>query len=129
MPGAFFGRSRLLAVDGSVFNTADTQANEQAFGRSRNHYGKGAYPQVRCVLLSECGSHALGGLTMDRYDVSEVHGAHQVLSQIGPNMLVLVDAGITSAGFFEHGPRQRSHALGALEAGAWRALAQATPLS
>jgi hypothetical protein len=30
MPGAFFGRYRLMAVDGSVFNTADTQANEQA---------------------------------------------------------------------------------------------------
>jgi Transposase DDE domain/Insertion element 4 transposase N-terminal len=119
MPSAFFGRYRLMAVDGSVFNTADTQANEQAFGRSSNQYGKGAYPQVRCVLLCECGSHAVVGLAMDRYDVSEVHGAHQLLSQIGPNMLVLVDAGITSAGFFEHVRTQGGHALGALQAGTW----------
>jgi hypothetical protein len=90
--------------------------------RSSNQYGKGAYPQVRCVLLSECGSHAVVGLTMDRYDVSEVHGAHQLLSQIGPNMLVLVDAGITSAGFFEHVRKQRGHALGALPAGTWEHL-------
>jgi hypothetical protein len=48
--------------------------------------GKGAYPQVRCVLLCECGTHAVVALTMDRYDVSEVHGAHRLLSQIGPNM-------------------------------------------
>jgi hypothetical protein len=40
-----------MAIDGSVFNTADTAANEQAFGRSSNQYGKGAYPQVRCVRL------------------------------------------------------------------------------
>src|SRR5438874_10088571 len=89
---------------------------------SSNQYGKGAYPQVRCVLLCECGSHAVVGLSMDRYDVSEVHGAHQLLSQIGPNMLVLVDAGITSAGFFEHVRTQGGHALGALQAGTWEHL-------
>ena len=122
MPSAFFGRYRLMAIDGSVFNTADTAANEQAFGRSSNQYGKGAYPQVRAVLLSECGSHAVVGLTMDRYDVSEVHGAHHLLSEIGPNMLLLVDAGITSAGFFERVRKQGAHALGALEAGAWEKL-------
>jgi hypothetical protein len=122
MPGAFFGRYRLMGIDGSVFNTADTQANEQAFGRSSNQYGKGAYPQVRCVLLCECGSHAVVGLVMDRYDVSEVHGAHRLLSQLGPDMLVMVDAGITSAGFFEHVRSRRSHALGALQAGTWEHL-------
>lgn len=36
MPSAFFGRYRLMAIDGTVFNTPDTQANAQAFGRSRN---------------------------------------------------------------------------------------------
>src|SRR5437879_6166431 len=54
MPSAFFGRYRLMAIDGTVFNTPDTVANDAAFGRSSNHYGKGAYPQVRCVLLAEC---------------------------------------------------------------------------
>src|SRR5229473_2792131 len=76
MPSAFFGRYRLIAIDGTVFNTADTQANEAAFGRSSNQYGKGAYPQVRCVLLAECGSHAVVELEISRYDGSEVHGAH-----------------------------------------------------
>jgi hypothetical protein len=32
---------------------------------------------VRGVLLSECGSHAVVGLEMDPYRVSEVHGAHR----------------------------------------------------
>jgi hypothetical protein len=124
MPGAFFGRYRLMAIDGTVFNTADTKANSLAFGRSSNQYGPGAYPQVRCVLLAECGSHAVVGLEMGRYDVSEVHGAHHLLEQVGRNMLVLVDAGITSGGFIEHVRERGAHLLGALEAGAWEHLSQ-----
>src|SRR5438874_1053815 len=119
MPGAFFGRYRLMAIDGTLFNTADTTANAAAFGRSSNQYGPGAYPQVKCELLAECGSHAVVGLEMDRYDVSEVHGAYRLLSQIGPDMLVLVDAGLISGAFIEQVPARRAHVLGALEAGAW----------
>ena len=99
---AFFGRYRLMAIDGTVFNTADTFANAAAFGRSSNQYGPGAYPQVRCVLLAECGSHGVVGLEIDRYDVSEVHGAHHLLLQVGPEMLVLVDAGITGGEGFSN---------------------------
>ena len=122
MPAAFFGRYRLMAIDGTVFNTPDTPANAAAFGRSSNQYGPGAYPQVRCVLLAECGSHAVVGLNIDRYDVSEVHGAHRLLEQMGPNMLMLMDAGITSGGFLEHVRARGAHALGALEAGTWEHL-------
>src|SRR5437588_5569016 len=124
LPSAFFGRYRLMAIDGTVFNTPDTPANAAAFGRSSNQYGPGAYPQVRGVLLAECGSHAVVGLEMGRYDVSEVHGAHHLLEHVGPDMLVLVDAGITSGGFLEHVREQRAHALGALEAGVWEHLSQ-----
>ena len=122
MPSAFFGRYRLMAIDGSVFNTPDTPANAAAFGRSSNQYGKGAYPQVRCVLLAECGSHAVVGLSINRYDISEVHGAHGLLEQVGPDMLVMTDAGITAGGFVQHVRKLGAHALGALEAGAWENL-------
>jgi hypothetical protein len=62
------------------------------------------------------------GLEIDSYDVSEVHGAHRLLEQIGRNMLVLVDAGITSGGFIEHVRERGAHVLGALEAGVWEHL-------
>ncbi len=124
MPTAFFGRYRLMAIDGTLFNTPDTQANTAAFGRSSNQYGPGAYPQVRCVLLTECGSHAVVGLEMDRYEVSEVHGAHRLVEQVGPEMLVMVDAGITSGGFLAHARERRAHVLAALEAGAWEHLSR-----
>ncbi|HEY6410799.1 MAG TPA: IS4 family transposase, partial [Ktedonobacteraceae bacterium] len=119
IPGAFFGRYRLMAIDGTVFNTPETDVNVKAFGRSSNQYGPGAYPQVRCGLLAECGPHAVVGLESDGYAVSEVHGAHRLLEQIGPDMLVMVDAGITSGGFMEQVRERHAHVLGALEAGAW----------
>lgn len=119
MPSAFFGRYRLMAIDGTLFHVPDTAANAAAFGRSSNQYGPGAYPQVKCVLLAECGSHAVVGLEMDRYDVSEVHGAYRLLAQVGPDMLVLVDAGLISGAFIEQVRQRKAHALGALEAGAW----------
>ncbi len=122
MPSAFFGRYRLMAIDGTVFNTADTQANEAAFGRSSNQYGKGAYPQVRAVLLAECGSHAVVELEISRYDVSEVHGAHRLLDELERDTLLLVDAGIISGGFLEHARQRGVHVLGALEAGVWEHL-------
>jgi hypothetical protein len=122
LPSGFFGRYRLLGIDGTLFNTPDTPANEAAFGRSSNQYGKGAYPQVRCVLLVECGSHAVIGLQIAAYTVSEVHGAHQLLDQVGPDHLVLVDAGIVSGGFCEHVRARKAHVLGALEAGVWEKL-------
>ena len=90
--------------------------------RSSNQYGPGAYPQVRCVLLAECGSHAVVGLEIDRYDVSEVHGAHRLLDELGRDTLVLVDAGISSGGFLEHARQRGVQVLGALEAGVWEHL-------
>jgi hypothetical protein len=124
MPSAFFGRYRLMAIDGTIFNTPDTPANSAAFGGSSNQYGPCPSPQVRCVLLAECGSHAVVGLDIERYDVSEVHGAHRLLEQMGSNMLVLQDAGITSGGFLAHVRERGAHALGALEAGTWEQLSQ-----
>lgn len=119
MPNAFFGRYRLMAIDGTLFHIPDTTANAAAFGRSSNQYGPGAYPQVKCVLLAECGSHAVVGLEMDRYDVSEVHGAYRLLSQVGSDTLLLVDAGLISGAFIEQVRARRAHILGALEVGAW----------
>jgi len=129
MPSAFYGRYRLMAIDGTLFNTPDTAANRAAFGGSSNQYGPGAYPQVRCVGLAECGSHAVVGLEIGPYTESEVHGAHRLLEQVGPHMLVLMDAGITSGGFLEHLRQRRAHGLGALEAGVWEQVEQTRRLA
>lgn len=124
MPTAFFGRYRIMAVDGTLFNTPDTPANDAAFGRSSNQYGPGAYPQVRATLLAECGSHAVVGLDLSGYGESEVHGAQRLLQTLGPDTLLLADANIISGGLLERARRRKVHVLGALEAGVWEHLPQ-----
>jgi hypothetical protein len=58
--GAWFRGWRLLAVDGTCLDVADTPANDQAFGRPATHRGeRAAFPQVRLVAVAECGTHAI----------------------------------------------------------------------
>ena len=86
---------------------------------SLNQYGKGAYPQVRCVLLAECGTHAVAGMQISRYDESEVHGSHLLLRLVSRDMLVLVDGGLISAGFIQAVRDRGGHVLASLPSGMW----------
>src|SRR5260370_36586980 len=90
-----------MALDGSLFNLPDTAANEQAFGRSRNQYGKGAFPQARAVFLTECGSHATIGLHIGRYEEAELHGAYALLPQVSRGMLLMHDANFFGGAYLE----------------------------
>src|SRR5256884_9505682 len=105
---------RLMAIDGTLFNTQDTTRNDAAFGRSQNQYGKGAYPQIRVVSLLECGSHVTIDISLGGYCRSEVHGAHDVLGKVTAGMLVMHDAGLFGGGLWQ-GLRQReAHVLSAI---------------
>src|SRR5216683_81758 len=100
-PGAWYHGYRLMALDGSLFNLPDTLANEQAFGRSHNQAGKGAYPQARAVFLTECGSHATIALHLGRYDEAELHGAYALLPQVSRGMLLMQDANFFGGAYLE----------------------------
>ena len=100
-PGAFYRGHRLMALDGTLFNVPDTPANDAAFGRSSNQYGKGAYPQIRCVSLLECGSHATVAMSLSASTRHETHGAHDVLGWVQAGMLVMHDAGLFGGGLWQ----------------------------
>ncbi|TME59545.1 MAG: IS4 family transposase [Chloroflexi bacterium] len=100
-PGAFYKGYRLMALDGTLFNVPDTPANDAAFGRSRNQYGKGAYPQIRCVSLLECGSHATIAMSLSPYTRQETHGAHDLLGWVQAGMLVMHDARLFGGGLWQ----------------------------
>src|SRR5260221_3113691 len=100
-PGAWYQGYRLMALDGSLFNVADTRANAQACGRSCNQYGKGAYPQARAVMLTECGSHATIGLHLGDYNEAELHGAYALLPQLARGMFLLHDANFFGGAYLE----------------------------
>ena len=86
--------------------------------------GQGPIRRYAVCSWPSVASHAVVGLEIDGYADADAHGAHRLLEQVGANMLVLVDAGITSGGFLEQARERRAHVLGALEAGAWEHLSR-----
>jgi hypothetical protein len=93
-PGAFWRGLRLMAVDGTVLETADTAANAAFFGRPRNRPGQVvAYPQLRVAALIESGTHVIVDAEIGSYHTGEVELSQQLVRSLRPGMLVLADRG------------------------------------
>jgi len=96
--GAFYRGLRLMSLDGTCLDVADTPHNAEAFGRpgSSRRQGGGAFPQLRLVAVSECGTHAITSAAMGPYETSENALADQLLGSLGPGLLCLADRGFYS---------------------------------
>ena len=57
--GAWYRQWRLISLDGSTLDVADTEENESAFGRPGASRGASAFPKIRFVALLESGTHVL----------------------------------------------------------------------
>src|SRR5680860_1288266 len=100
-PGAFYRGWRLVSIDGTCIDVADTPANSTQFGRAGTGRGDGsAFPQLRVVALGECGTHAVIAAAMDSYDVGEVSLAKAMITALTPGMLCLADRGFTAHPLF-----------------------------
>lgn len=91
--GAWYRDWRLMSIDGTCIDVADTPANEAAFGRpgTARGEGAGAFPQVRLVGLAECGTHALTGAAMGACSTGETTLTRDLLGSLHRGMLVLAD--------------------------------------
>jgi Transposase DDE domain len=114
--GAFCCGLRLMAIDGTVEDVPDTEANAAAFGRQHGSRGDGAFPQVQGVYLVECGTHAIVDATFGPYGTSERDGAHVVLRAVRAGMLVMWDRGLHEYDLFWAVRQRGAHALGRLPA-------------
>src|SRR5437660_8581469 len=99
-PGAFYKGWRLMALDGTVYNVPDSDANAAAFGRpSGGHRGDGAFPQVRKVSLVEAGTHvevAFVAKGIKGPDSGEQRLAPGLFRHLRPDMLLVWDRGFFS---------------------------------
>ncbi len=94
--GAFAFGLRLVAIDGTTEDVPDTPRNAAYFGRHHGDRGESAFPQVKGVYLSECGTHAIFDAVFYPCHTSEHDGARRLLRSVEPDMLVLVDRGLYS---------------------------------
>jgi Insertion element 4 transposase N-terminal/Transposase DDE domain len=95
-PGAWYRGRRVMALDGVILDVPDTPENVARFEKKEHAGGMSAYPQVRIVGLTECGSHAMVAAALDRWRVYERDLARRLLSRFDSNMLILADRGFFS---------------------------------
>jgi len=115
-PGAFLLGYRLMAIDGTTEDVADTPENAAAFGRQNTGRGESAYPQMRGVYLAECGTHAIVDAGFWPLKTGERTGGLRMLRSLTAGMLVMWDRGFHDYDMVV-GARQRgSHVLSRLPA-------------
>lgn len=106
--GSWYGRWRVVTLDGSTFDVADSEGNEATFGRPGSSRGGSSFPQVRVVGLVENGTHVLFGAQMSGCRTAEQTLAHKVIASLRRNMLCLADRN-----FFGYELWQQARATGA----------------
>ena len=89
--GAFYGKRRLVTLDGSTLDVADQAANRAAFGYPGASRGASAFPQLRFIALLENGTHVLFASRLGPYATGEITLAKQVLPALEKGMLCLAD--------------------------------------
>ncbi|MGW3982777.1 IS4 family transposase [Streptomyces mirabilis] len=92
-PGCFWRGLRLLAVDATCWDVADSPANEAAFGRPGNSRGhdKSCFPQVRMACLIEVGTHLVLDAELAGCRTGEVTLVNRLPRSCGPGQLILAD--------------------------------------
>jgi hypothetical protein len=99
-PGAWYRGWRVCAIDGTCLEVADTPANDQAFGRPGSGRGqrRAAFPQLRLVGLTECGTHAILDAEVAGIAAGgELRLVGRLARSLQSGMLVLCDRGVFGA--------------------------------
>lgn len=108
-PRGFLAGLRLVSVDGTTMDLADTPANERAYGRpGTNTEFKSAFPQARLLGLVECATHAIIGAVTGPYTTAENDMYPGLHHKLDSSMLLMADRG-----FFSYQSFKDSAATGA----------------
>ena len=96
-PESFLAGRRLVAIDGTTLDVADSAANDEFFGRPGTSKGeRSAFPQVRVVALAECGTHAIFDAELGTYAESEMALSKVLVDRFEAGMILLADRGFCS---------------------------------
>lgn len=96
-PQGFLAGLRLVSVDGTTMDLADTPANERAYGRpGTNTEFKSAFPQARLLGLVECSTHAIIGAVTGPCTTAENDMYPGLHHKLDSSMLLMADRGFFS---------------------------------
>ncbi len=120
-PGAWLAGRRLVAIDGTCLDVADTAENDGWFGRPGVNKGEqAAFPQARVVAVAECGTHAVFEVAVGAYTTSENALAAGLIDRLEPGMLLLADRGFCGFPLWSRAAATGADLL-------WRAMANMKP--
>lgn len=94
--GAWLARRRLMAIDGTSFDVADTPDNAERFGRLGSGPKASAFPKMQVTALAECATHAIVAAEFGSCRTGERSQAVQLAGALESDMLVLADSGFYS---------------------------------
>jgi transcriptional regulator of aromatic amino acid metabolism len=85
-----------MAVEGTLLDVPDSEANAKVFGYPGTHFGHhAAFPKVRLVMLIEAGTHLITDALICPYRIGERVRALKLLRSVQAGMLRRVGARIT----------------------------------
>lgn len=99
--GIWYRQWRKMAIDGSLIDVENTQANREFGFATNQHQTSAGNPQVRFVSLMEVGSHLFIAAKQGGYHDGELALAKALLPHFQPNMICLADRNFYSFDFFK----------------------------
>ncbi len=103
MPGVMFHGHRVMAIDGSTLTMPDEKANADFYGRLSGGYGDAAFPVVRFVGMTECGTHTICFAKHGPFKEGELTLAESVMNHADKSMIVTADRGFCGYEFWQRG--------------------------
>jgi hypothetical protein len=111
--GVWYRNWRVMSIDGSTLDVADTPENDAHFGRPGHSRGgePSAFPQIRLAALAESGTHAIIDAAMGPYKVHESKLTLELLPSLQAGMLCLADRGFFSYALWQEAVKTRADLL------------------
>ena len=112
---------RVVAVDGTLENLPDTDANRTVFPyHCVDELSRSPFPQARCVLLMECGTHVIFDAEFTTVQQGELGSVLTLIERaLAPEMLLLCDAGICYGPVLLGARSKGAHVLGRIDSRSW----------
>jgi hypothetical protein len=91
LPGCLWRGWRVVAADGTTADVQDTAGNRERFGLHHNQHGPVGYPQMKAVVLVECGTRLPLACSTGRNDTYEPSLFDRIAPRLEKDMLMLAD--------------------------------------